>query len=92
MARDRVISGLSLAVIVVEAGERSGSLDTANRARKQGRLVFAVDGGSLGTAQLLREGAIRVSTTEIEWDALTAQVVRRRLKDSPGRPRQTRLL
>lgn len=56
MARDRLISGLSQAVIVVEAAKDSGSLDTAARARKQGRVVFAVP-GSPGTDGLLRGGA-----------------------------------
>jgi DNA processing protein len=56
MARDRLISGLSQAVIVIEAGTQSGSLDTAHRAEKQGRLVYAVP-GSPGTDGLLRLGA-----------------------------------
>lgn len=56
MARDRIISGLSRAVVVVEAGLRSGSMDTAERARKQDRLVFAVP-GSPGADALIRSGA-----------------------------------
>jgi len=55
MARDRLISGLSRAVIVVEAAERSGSMDTAQKARRQGRLLLAVS-GSPGTDRLIREG------------------------------------
>jgi len=74
-ARDRITSGLSRAVIVVEARERSGSLDTAARARKQGRLVFAVDIGSAGTSRLLSEGAERLPTQGIHFDALTARIV-----------------
>jgi hypothetical protein len=53
MVRDRIISGLSRAVIVIEAGEKSGSLDTASKAIKQGRLVYAVP-GSAGSARLIR--------------------------------------
>jgi DNA processing protein len=56
MSRDRIVSGLSRAVIVVEAGLASGSMDTAERARKQDRLVFAVP-GSPGTDALIRSGA-----------------------------------
>jgi DNA processing protein len=55
MARDRIVSGLSRAVIVIEAGEKSGSLDTAAKARRQGRPVLAV-AGSPGTDGLLARG------------------------------------
>lgn len=56
MARDRIISGLSQVVIVVEAGLKSGSLDTASRGKKQGRPFYAVP-GSEGTDYLVWEGA-----------------------------------
>lgn len=60
--RNRLISGLSLGVVVVEAPARSGALITANFAADQGRTVFAVPGSALaptssGTIQLLRDGA-----------------------------------
>lgn len=56
MARDRIVSGLSRAIVVVEAQVQSGSVDTAERARKQGRVVLAVP-SSPGTDALIRSGA-----------------------------------
>ncbi len=63
--RNRIISGMSAGTVVIEAGERSGSLITANLALSQGREVFAVPGdltssAYTGTNNLIRDGCIPV--------------------------------
>lgn len=68
-ARNRIIAGLTLGVLVTEAAEGSGSLITAQEAIKQGKSVFAVPGPinsfmSKGTFKLLQEGAHIVSSGE----------------------------
>jgi DNA processing protein len=88
MARDRIISGLSRAVIVIEAGEKSGSLDTASKAIKQGRLVYAVP-GSAGTDQLIAGGAQRIDPPAINFDQLVAEMSKPPVPDERSAPQQS---
>ena len=87
--RNRIISGISCGVLVVEAPEKSGALITANLAAEQGRDVFVVPGNIdvptfVGSNRLLRDGAMVVSHG---WDILSEyqhQFPDRVRKDSGG--------
>ncbi len=73
--RNRIISGLSYGVVLVEAALRSGSLITARFAGEQGRDIFAVPGSPLdprseGTNALIREGATLITSAEHVAEAL----------------------
>ena len=93
MARDRVISGLSKAVIVVEAGKNSGSLDTAAKAQKQGRLLYAIP-GSLGTDELIENGARVIDPNNIDMDSLVEEINNHQLINlkQPPKPKQSSFL
>lgn len=73
MARDRITSGLSKCVIVVEAQVESGSLDTAKRAQRQGRLLLAVP-GSAGNDSLIAEGVDTLNPVTVDLDGLAARI------------------
>ena len=78
--RNRIISGLSMAVIIVEAGMTSGALITATFAAEQGRDVFAVPGNinapqSQGTNRLIRDGAQPLLNPQDVLEALNLPMV-----------------
>lgn len=99
--RNRLIAGISLGVVVVEAAERSGSLITARLAGDFGRLVFAVPGSPLdprcqGTNGLLKQGATVTTSASDVIEALAPlsqlDLLEDRVIDEPGGERSPDLM
>lgn len=72
-ARNRIISGLSNGVLVIEAKKRSGTLITVEHALDQGKDIYAVPGSihsenSYGTNELIKQGAIPVTCIDDFWN------------------------
>ncbi len=98
--RNRIISGLSLGVIVVEAGRTSGALITADFAADQGRDVFAVPGDitrkqSMGSNRLIQQGAFPLTDPCEVLEVLNMAMIEREVQlelDLPANPTERKLL
>jgi len=97
LERNRLIAGLSDAVMITEAAERSGSLNTANHALEQGRTVMAVPGNitsllSVGTNNLIKAGAQPVTSISDIADALGVRGQKPQMELFGNNPEEAKLL
>lgn len=74
VARNRITSGLSRAVFVIESAQDSGSMTTARRALAQGRRVYMIADNSTGVQDVLARGAVLLPPAQIDFDALHHQL------------------
>lgn len=94
--RNRIISGMCIATLVIEASARSGSLITARLAGEQNREIFAVPGGngkspSQGTMNLIKEGANLVTSPEEIIDYFSELLPKEKLEDFENLKKQENL-
>jgi len=92
-ARNRIISGISFGVVIVEANEKSGSLITARLGLEQGKEIFAVPGsidspGSKGTHKLLKDGAKLVESVDDILEEILPLAVISKQDRKPGEKRR----
>jgi DNA processing protein len=98
LARNRIVSGLSDAIIITEAAARSGTLNTAGHALEQGKDIFVVPGNitsplSAGCNALLRQGAIPVTSAQDVLEVIAPELLSPQARLALGdNPLQTKII
>lgn len=97
IARNRLVAGLGLGVLVTEAAEKSGTLHTANFALEQGKAVFAVPGNitsqlSKGTNNLIKSGALPITDSDDILNALNLETIASNNQPGPAMNAQEAVL